>query len=65
MKNQERLERGMKIITHNQDRWEFRVKGAETYEIKGAEIDVALDIMEILKTGDFEKAYQTLVGKDQ
>ena len=64
MKNQERLERGMKIITHNQDRWEFRVKGAETYEFKGAEIDVALDIMEILKTGDFEKAYQTLVGKD-
>lgn len=57
-----RVERGLKIIDQNQESWEKDVVACTKDMYRGADIDHALDVMEVIKQGDFEKAHQMLLA---
>ena len=56
-----RVERGFKIIDREHKKWDDCVVARTKGMFYGEDIDHALDVMEIIKTGDYEKAYQKLL----
>ena len=57
-----RIERGLALIDQNQDQWEEAVESRSKGRFFGHDIDHALDIIEQIKNGDFESAYNIFIG---
>lgn len=56
-----RVERGFKIIDKAHKKWDDCVAIRSRGMFYGTEIDHALDVMEVIKTGDFAKAHKMLL----
>lgn len=56
-----RVERGFKVIDKEHKKWDDCVAVRSRGMFYGEDIDHALDVMEIIKAGDYDKAYKKLL----